>query len=148
MKYLLPVVDAFQTKGFCFCISAPPVVDTVHPGDSYLPYGYPFILPSEGGGGGRDTLAESGEEEGGGAYYNVTLIKDGFRAVGELDVSFLLSRQFASFCWELMPWTKQTFSEMENKELKVIVILMVILVLTFIHFVRMNVSLERIIEKS
>ena len=68
--------------------------------------------------------------------YNSTLVDRGFRSLRAMDVRFMVSEEFLPFCRELAPWTKELFSQMENKELKAIVVLMVILVLTFIQFVR------------
>ena len=97
-------------------------------GDSFLPLGYPFVLPREEADNKRSKTP-----------YNATLVDQGFRALKTWDVGFLTSGSFLPFCSELIPWAKDSFGQMENKELKAIVVLMVILVLTFIQFVRKTV---------
>ena len=74
--------------------------------------------------------------------YNATLIDQGFQSLKRLDLNFIFSAGFLRFCTELGgPWAKDTLGQLENKELKAIVVLMIILVLTFIQFVRKTVRL-------
>ena len=97
-----------------------------------MPLGYPFVLPNEydrRGGKHPETSHKT-------PPYNSTLVDRGFRSLRAMDVRFMVSEEFLPFCRELVPWTKELFSQMENKELKAIVVLMVILVFTFIQFVR------------
>jgi len=101
------------------------------PGDSLLPQGYPFIMPDEA------TAFDNGGTTKT-ASYNESLIHEGFLAIKNLDFGYIASGRLVRFFGELVPWSSKFLSDLENKELKAIVLLMVILVLTFIQFVRKN----------
>ena len=70
--------------------------------------------------------------------YNVSLIERGFSALSTMDRTFLLSFDFFRFLTELLPMMKDNIQAWENKELKAIVILMIVIAFTLITINRNN----------
>ena len=75
-------------------------------GDSFLPLGYPFVLPNE-----YDRRGKYPETSQKTPPYNSTLVDRGFRSLRAMDVRFMVSEEFLPFCKELAPWTKELFSQ-------------------------------------
>ena len=129
---LAPTVNKLQITASSLSDREKPRGDkpsTLHPGDSYLPLGYPFVVPD----------GFYGQEEPR-KDYNSTLIDVGIEALKGFKLSFVFSVEFVRFCLELVPWSKASFKELENKELKAIVVLMVVLIITLIQLVKSGVS--------
>ena len=72
--------------------------------------------------------------------YNLSLIERGFSAISTMDSQFLLSLDFFRFLTELLPMMKENVVALENKELKAIVLLMIIIAITLVQVTRNNQS--------
>jgi hypothetical protein len=71
--------------------------------------------------------------------YNASLISRGFDSIKTMNSTFLLSTEFFSFVGELWPLLKETVGPIENKELKVIALLLAVGVFILIRIFQQNV---------
>ena len=79
--------------------------------------------------------------------YNASLVTRGFDSIKMFNSTFLFSTEFVSFVGELWPLLKETLGSIENKELKVITVLLAVGVFTLIRIFQQNVRFTDILQR-
>lgn len=74
------------------------------------------------------------------ASFDEAVVDEGLRQLGNFNLTFIFSREFICFSRELISLAKDFFIAQENKELKAIVLLLLVAVLTMIRFLHRDVS--------
>jgi hypothetical protein len=73
--------------------------------------------------------------------YNASLISRGFESIKMLNSTFLFSTEFVNFVGELWPLFRENFGLIENKELKVIAVLLAVGVFILLRIFQQNVRI-------
>ena len=90
----------------------------------------------------KEILVQEEEHE-----YNASLVTRGFDSIKMFNSTFLFSTEFVSFVGELWPLLKETLGSIENKELKVITVLLAVGVFTLIRIFQQNVRSTDILQR-
>ena len=68
--------------------------------------------------------------------YDIVIVREGAEQLKNLNTTFILSGDFVRFCGELLPMVKESLMAIENKELKIIVILLFVGVLVLFRLLK------------
>ena len=72
--------------------------------------------------------------------YDVSVISHGLESITSMNTTFIFSSEFLGFVVELLPMIRESLGSIENKELKVIALLLAVGVFVLIRIFQQNVS--------
>ena len=72
--------------------------------------------------------------------YDVSVISHGLESITSMNTTFIFSSEFLGFVVELLPMIRESLSSIENKELKVIALLLAVGVFVLIRIFQQNVN--------
>ena len=73
--------------------------------------------------------------------YDVSIISHGLESITSMNATFIFSSEFLGFVVELLPMIRESLGSIENKELKVIALLLAVGVFVLIRIFQQNVNM-------